>query len=83
MNTEVFLSKTLGNEGYYCLFASRTAEGRRVQKFYDSLGDLVSAAYKYDEDGYDSYFALSTFTESNSRKVDNVKFVKIYIFKIL
>jgi len=82
MNTEVFLSKTLGNEGYYCLFASRTAEGRRVQKFYDSLGDLVSAAYKYDEDGYDSYFALSTFTESNSRKVDNVKHLKSFFLDL-
>tara|TARA_R110002153_G_scaffold134370_1_gene283690 strand:- start:218 stop:3019 length:2802 start_codon:yes stop_codon:yes gene_type:complete len=82
MNTEVFLSKTLGNEGYYCLFASRTAEGRRVQKFYDSLGDLVDAAYKYDEDGFDSYFALSTFNESNSRKVDNVKHLKSFFLDL-
>ena len=76
MNVEVFLRKTLGNEGNYCLFASRTTDSRRIQKFYDSIGHLADAARKYDKDGFDSYFALSTFKESNSRKVDNVKHLK-------
>ena len=82
MNVEVFLRKTLGNEGNYCLFASRTTDSRRIQKFYDSIGHLADAARKYDKDGFDSYFALSTFKESNSRKVDNVKHLKSFFLDL-
>lgn len=82
MNVEVFLRKTLGNEGYYCLFASRTADSRRIQKFYDSIGHLADAARKFDADGFDSYFALSTFKEPKSRKVDNVRHLKSFFLDL-
>ena len=71
METSRFLSRVLGEEGFYCVFASRSKDDRRVQKFYDSLDAVISAAANFDSEGYDAYFALATFAEPNSRKVDN------------
>ena len=82
MNTEDFLRKTLGDEGYYCLFAFRTKDDKRTQKFYTSIGDMADAARDLDSKGYDSYFALSTFNESNSRKVNNVKQLKSFFLDL-
>ena len=82
MNTEDFLRKTLGDEGYYCLFAFRTKDDKRTQKFYTSIGDMADAARDLDSKGYDSYFALSTFNESNSRKVSNVKQLKSFFLDL-
>jgi hypothetical protein len=73
METKKFLDKALGSEGFYCVFAFRTSDDRRVQKFYDSIDALIEAAHNLDAEGYDAYFALATFEEEGSRKVDNVK----------
>jgi len=76
MDTKTFLESTLGNDGYYCLLAINKKTGHKPQKFFDSVGHLIDEATEYDGKGYDTYFALSTFAESNSRKVNNVKQVK-------
>ena len=76
MDTKTFLESTLGNDGYYCLLAINKKTGHKPQKFFDSVGHLIDEATEYDDKGYDTYFALSTFAESNSRKVNNVKQVK-------
>jgi len=82
MNTENFLRKTLGDEGHYCLFSFRTKDDKRIQKFYTSIGDMADAARDLDSKGYDAYFALSTFNESNSRKVSNVKQLKSFFLDL-
>ena len=82
MNTENFLRKTLGDEGHYCLFSFRTKDDKRIQKFYTSVGDMADAARDLDSKGYDAYFALSTFNESNSRKVSNVKQLKSFFLDL-
>ena len=73
METKTFLKAVLANEGYYCVFASRTSDDRRVQKFYGSIDQVVDSAQNLDAEGYDAYYALATFNEAGSRKVDNVK----------
>ena len=73
METKTFLKAVLANEGYYCVFASRTKDDRRVQKFYGSIDQVVDSAQNLDAEGYDAYYALATFNEAGSRKVDNVK----------
>ena len=73
METKKFLSKALGSEGFYCVFAFRTKDDRRIQKFYDSIDAVIDATANLDAEGYDAYFALATFEEEGSRKVDNVK----------
>jgi len=75
METRTFLRAALANEGHYCVFASRTHDDRRVQKFYDSIDKVIDAAQNMDAEGYDAYYALATFNEAGSRKVDNVKYL--------
>ena len=82
MNTEDFLRRVLGEDGHYCLFSFRTKDDRRVQKFYPSVGDMADAARELDSKGYDAYFALSTFKETNSRKVDNVHQLKSFFLDL-
>ena len=73
VETKTFLERTLGKEGNYCVFAFRTRDDKRIQKFYTSIGHVVDVADNLDKEGYDVYFALATFKEAGSRKVDNVK----------
>ena len=73
METKTFLQKALSSDGYFCLFAARSEDGRRVQKFYDSVDALVDAASNFDDEGFDVYYGLATFNEGGSRKLDNVK----------
>lgn len=73
METTEFFDRVLAPDGYYCLFAIDAKNDRRVQKFYPSKADIVNAAHNLDQNGYDAYFALATFEEGNSRRVDNVK----------
>ena len=82
METNTFLKGVLSDEGYYCVFAFRTNDDRRVQKFYDSIDALIQAAEDFDSQGYDTYFALSTFNEHNSRKVINVKYLKSFFLDL-
>ena len=64
------------------MFASHGSEDRRVQKFYDSTDALLDAAYEFDESGFDVYFALATFEESKSRKVDNIKQLRTFFLDL-
>ena len=65
METKKFLTRTLGNDGFYCVFAAR--EGRKLQKFYPNLDAVISAASNFDAEGYDTYFALATFQDATGR----------------
>jgi hypothetical protein len=73
VETRTFLNRVLSKEGNYCVFAFRTRDDRRIQKFYSSIDHVVDMASNLDKEGYDAYFALATFNEAGSRKVDNVK----------
>ena len=73
METKTFLKKVLGEDGHYCVFAFRTRDDKRIQKFYLSVDDIAEVADNFDKEGYDVYFALATFKEAGSRKVDNIK----------
>jgi hypothetical protein len=73
METKTFLEKVLSGSGNYCVFAARPSDGKLIQKFYDTVSAVIDTAYDLDSNGYDAYFALSTFEEPSSRKVDNVK----------
>lgn len=76
MNTTTFLRTVLGTAGSYCVLA--LGEGRRIQKFYDTIEQLEHAAANFDENGYDAYYALGTFEEAGSREADNVKQMRAF-----
>lgn len=72
METLEFLERALGNTGFYCVFAARIRDGKKIQKFYTSKRDIIEAATNFDAEGYDAYFALATFKDDVSRKVPNI-----------
>ena len=82
METKIFLEKALAEDGLYCIFASNTQTDRRVQRFFTSVDALIDSAVSLDSQGFNVYFALSTFNEINSRKVDNVKNVKSFFLDL-
>ena len=82
METTEFLRRALGEGGFYCVFASRSADDRRTQKFYDSIDAVIENAHKFDEQGFDTYFALATFHDAGSRKVDNVKQLRAFFLDL-
>jgi len=82
METKKFLESVLGDEGFYCIFAYRIADERKVQKFYDNLDAAIHAAHNLDAEGYDAYFALGTFDQAGSRKVPNVKQLRSFFLDL-
>jgi hypothetical protein len=82
MNTEVFLNKVLGSQGYYCLFAYKLGDDKLTQKFYKTVPELADAAKGLDAKGYNAYYGLATFKESNSRKVTNVNELKSFFLDL-
>ncbi len=82
METKTFLERVLSSEGHYCIFAAKSADERKTQKFYSSIDDVVEAATQFDQQGYDVYYGLATFQEANSRKVDNVKHLQSFFLDL-
>jgi len=82
MDTTTFLQQVLGGEGRYCTFVSRSMDGDRKQEFYTSVEDVVAAGNKYDQQGYDAYFALATFGPDNSRRVANALQLKSFFLDL-
>ena len=76
METTEFLRGVLSSNGNYCVFAARAKDNIRIQKFYNTIEEVERAANKYDNDGLDVYFALSTFKEPTNRKGDNAEELK-------
>ncbi len=82
MDTELFLDDVLCNEGVYCLFASNSSTDKITQKFYNNKKDLIETAYELDSNGWDVYFALSSFITSKSRTADNVRGLKSFFLDL-
>ena len=82
METKTFLEAVLGDAGFYCVFAGRLSDERKVQNFYSSLDEVIHAAHNLDNEGYDAYFALGTFEEAGSRKVPNVKQLRSFFLDL-
>ena len=70
MDSHDFLSNVLPDNGWYCLLAINGKN--KKQKLYDSIGSAVYAARNFNKNGYDTYFALSSFKDDSNRTVDNV-----------
>jgi hypothetical protein len=82
MEPRVFLEKALSENGYYCVFAAKSVENKRTQKFYTSVSAVIDSAQELDTQGFDAYFALATFEEGGSRKVSNVKQLKSFFLDL-
>lgn len=80
MDTQAFLGRVLGDEGYYCVLAIKN--GQKMQKFYPTITAAQDAAEQFDQNGYDAYYALGTFREAGSRKVQNVNKLKAFFLDL-
>ena len=83
MDTTGFLRSVLGTAGSYCILALK--DGKRVQKFYPTVEALESAAYNFDQNDYDAYFALGTFKDPSvekPREVANVQQMRAFFFDL-
>ena len=76
------MSEALGDDGLFCILALKPTTNSRIQKFYDSIDTLIEHSLDYDAQGYDTYFALSTFEDNTSRKSDNVCQLKSFFLDL-
>lgn len=83
MDTAQFLETILSKDGgYYCIFAANTSTNQRKQTFYSTVNDALTAAKQYDSKGFDTYFALGTFTNDNTREKVNIKHIKSFFLDL-
>ena len=73
MNTQLFLEKILGDEGYYCIVGLLQDSDKAVQKFYTDLQSAIKVAGDLKDNGYDAYYSLATFKDAKSRMAHNVR----------
>ena len=76
MSTINFLRRSLGDAGFYCLFAANRATSRKVQTFYTDIESMVDVAEQLDSKFYDTYFALGTFTGEENEKGNKMRTVE-------
>jgi len=86
METKRFLDLVLAHEGNYCVWANRTIKGQRdpeiQQKFYPSVDHVIDAANDLSANGWNAFFAMGTFENTNSRKADNVQWMKSFFLDL-
>jgi Domain of unknown function (DUF927) len=69
-----FLQSILGDDGYYCVAGFKGKQ--KVHKYYKTLEEVSVTADDFCANGYETYFALGTFMEPNSREQTNVEQVR-------
>jgi uncharacterized protein (DUF927 family) len=80
MDTKLFLQNVLSAEGYYCVWGYKG--DKHITKYYNSIDKVIDTARKFDVNGYNAFFALSTFDKAGSRKVNNIKYIKSFFLDL-
>ena len=73
MTSQDFLATVLPSSGKYCTVEISTAKKEHV--FVDSIDELYDAAMAFDAKGYNTFFALATFT-APERKAEHASKIK-------
>lgn len=81
MNTLDFFQRVLPGAGTYCAFGAMTG-GRVRQVFAATLADLEQECLQLDQQGFNAYQALATFSDGSSRKTVNVARLKSFFLDI-
>lgn len=69
MDSTDFLSTVLPTQGKYCIFALKGALRKNI--FVDTIESLQATAEDMSAQGVRAYFAMATFDDTGSRKVDS------------
>jgi hypothetical protein len=75
MDTLNFLQRVLPSAGFYVTTVINP-DGRR-QGFFATIEELAKAVIALDQRGNNTYFAVSSFVEKDSRKQENVRATKL------
>jgi hypothetical protein len=75
-----FLESVLPTQGAYCTVGIRS--GVVKQSFQPTIDDVDSVGVGLDAAGVDAYFALATFNDDSSRKVDNAAFLRSFFLDL-
>jgi len=67
-----FLRHVLPDKGYYCGVALPPAGGKPNQRFFKTPEELAKFLLAMAKQGWNAYYAVSTFKDVTSRKADNV-----------
>ena len=83
METREFLESVLSGSGFYCIVGVEELHGEKrrakvKQTFHADLDSAIDTANQYDSEGLHAYFGLATYEDDNSRKNDNVKYLKSF-----
>ena len=80
MELKTFFSRVLDTNGFYCVWAFK--EDRTIQKFYNSIDQIIDVANNLNEENYNVYFGLSTFETPQSRKIQNIKSISSFFLDL-
>ena len=75
-----FLDSVLPVQGTYCTVGIRS--GVVKQSFQATIADVDAIGSGLDASGVDAYFALATFNDDSSRKVDNAAFLRAFFLDL-
>lgn len=75
-----FLESVLPSQGTYCTVGIKS--GVVKQSFQLTIADVESNGSGVDSQSADAYFALATFRDDSSRKVDNAVFLKAFFLDL-
>jgi hypothetical protein len=76
-----FYEKALPSQGVYCATGIDPISGKAVNKFAETLDDLLKLIERYKNNNQNTFFALATF-EGWSRKADNALFLRSFFIDI-
>ena len=75
-----FLESVLPAQGIYCTVGIRS--GVVKQSFQPTIADVDAIGSGLDASGVDAYFALATFADDSSRKVENAVFLRSFFLDL-
>lgn len=82
MDTLEFLRAVLADTGFYCVVGLKRDGSAPIQKFYPSIEAAVDVATQLQNNGYDAYYALATYTNGDSRRGDNAQALKSFFLDL-
>lgn len=75
-----FLESVLPTQGTYCTVGIRS--GVVKQSFQVTIADVDAVGSGLDATGVDAYFALATYNDDSSRKVENAAFLRSFFLDL-
>jgi len=75
-----FLSSVLPIKGTYCTVGIRAGTVR--QNFHNTITDVDAVGSALSTKGVDAYFALASFQDSSSRKVENASYLRSFFLDL-